>query len=330
MLDRVVLRAAGRIVGHLNIEPQVASQVAQFLLEAMLAIAVATAAIAEEEQPRGTPVLRPAEALPPPPNSVARQFADIRSAGQVHQALVAQNIVHAIGHQAVFRRDEIVVAHAHQSIGDGPARMMEIAQDLLLFRVDAQDGTGGASILVPQLGDVSELGVTMLVVARGFVLEGLPARQAELLEQHPPQGVHADREALVLQLFGQIGDRTIGPADAFIDRRTGRVLLDQSLQRRHEFGLRDASWLAAPLFFGRGPRPRPGEVEPGLPGHASRFRDRNQRAWPHRTSRHARLSRPQSRHTAAGPSQTVSDIRLASAAPYRPDNDSSRGPPSTD
>src|SRR5688572_13311353 len=36
MLDRIVLRAAGRIVGDLNVDPQVAGQVAQLLLEAML------------------------------------------------------------------------------------------------------------------------------------------------------------------------------------------------------------------------------------------------------------------------------------------------------
>jgi hypothetical protein len=142
------------------------------------------------------------------------------------------DVVHAVGHQALLRSDEIVVLHAHAAIGDGPARMVEIAQDFLLFRVDAQHGPVMLGVLGPQLSDVLELRVAMRIVARRFVLESLSTRQAQLLEQHSSQGIHSDLEALVLQLAGQIGDRAIGPTDVLIDWRTGRVLINERLHRR--------------------------------------------------------------------------------------------------
>ncbi len=59
----------------------VACQVAQLFLEAMLPMAVAAAAIAEQQQLRSTPVLPLSHPLPPSPDALARQFAVSCAAG---------------------------------------------------------------------------------------------------------------------------------------------------------------------------------------------------------------------------------------------------------
>jgi hypothetical protein len=58
VFDRIVFGAPGRVVRHLQVQPQVVGQVAQLFLEPMLAVAVAPAAVAEQEQPGRKAVVR--------------------------------------------------------------------------------------------------------------------------------------------------------------------------------------------------------------------------------------------------------------------------------
>src|SRR5262249_33948488 len=133
----------------------------------------------------------------------------------------------------------------------------EIAQNLLLFSVDTQNRPIAPLVECPQFGDVLELLIALRKVTGRLVFEGLAVRQAQLVEQDSPQGIHADLKAAVLQLFGQISGRTVRPTRAFVHCRTGRVMLDYCFYGRQQIRLSTASFLPAPLFFGRGLLPRP-------------------------------------------------------------------------
>lgn len=102
MLDGIVLRAAGRVVSHLDVAQPLGGQPAELLLEAMLAVAVAAAAVAQQQHARRVFVMRLPEFAPPSAQRVTHQVAGVRAPRQVHQRLVAHRVVHAIRHQAVF------------------------------------------------------------------------------------------------------------------------------------------------------------------------------------------------------------------------------------
>ena len=65
--------------------------------------------------------------------------------------------------------------------------MVEIAENLLLFRVDAEHRPGVPLVLPAEAGDAAELLVAVLVVAGRLVLVGLAAREAQFLEQDSAQ-----------------------------------------------------------------------------------------------------------------------------------------------
>lgn len=109
-----------------------------------------------------------------------------------------------------------MVPHPHAAIGERATRMIEIAQEFLLFRVDAEHGPSVPRVLGPELGEVTELRVAMLKATRRFVLERLPTREAEFVKQNPPQRIDANRKALALQLRHSTRDRAIRPADAVL------------------------------------------------------------------------------------------------------------------
>jgi hypothetical protein len=78
--------------------------------------------------------------------------------------------------------DEIVVLDNHAAVGERAARMEKIAENFLLFRVDAQDRPIPLHVLGSQLGDELKLLVTLRKATRLLVLEGLTARQTQLVE----------------------------------------------------------------------------------------------------------------------------------------------------
>jgi hypothetical protein len=92
-----------------------------------------------------------------------------------------------------------------------------------------------------------ELLVAARIVTGRFVFVSLATRQAEFVEEHPPQGIWPNLEAIALQRFNQIGGRTIGSADAFVHGRTGRILRDQRLDRC-QLRLATLAFLRPPFF----------------------------------------------------------------------------------
>ena len=264
--------------------------------------------------------MSPPQPLPPAPDRIAGQFAGVRAAGQIHQALVAQHVVHAVGHQALLGGDEIVVLHAHAAVGEGPAGMKEIAEDFLLFRVDAEHRPAVPLVLGPQLGDVLELLVAMWIVARRFVLEGLPTRQAQLLEQNSPQGIDADLEALVLQLLGQIGGERLVQR---MSSSTGEPAVSCSISASTagtNSGCATLAGLRPPFFSDAAVGLVLGQLLDVFRPMTNRVADRSRTSRRCTARRHAPASPLPPPHTAADPSPTATHTTSPSAARPRLDN----------
>src|SRR5947209_14134921 len=120
--------------------------------------------------------------LPPAPDRITGQPTRVGPTTQQHEALVASRVEDAVRHQPLLRGDKIVVLDDHAAVSQGPTPMEEIAEDLLLFGVDAQDRPIPPLVPGSQLGDESKLLVALGKATRRFVLERLAARQTQLVE----------------------------------------------------------------------------------------------------------------------------------------------------
>ena len=110
MFDRIVLRAVGRIVGDAQFDLQAVRQSLQVFLEQVVRGAVASAAIAQDQQARRGGVSRATVRLPPQSEAVAAEFARVVAGVQVEVGVLARQIVDAVRNQfAVSRAGEIVV-----------------------------------------------------------------------------------------------------------------------------------------------------------------------------------------------------------------------------
>ena len=157
------------------------------------------------------------------------------------------------------------------------ARVLELADQLLLLGVYADHRIGGALVGLDLLVDVPELRVPVRVP---LALDGLGvALQAEPLRpQQVADGVGADPVALAGQLVRQVAGRLRRPPQRR-HRITPLLRLDQGQQRRAQPGIQVGGLLAAPARparpaqrLGAGiqlidPQGHRGLADPGGPGH---------------------------------------------------------------
>ena len=116
---------------------------------------------------------------------------------QVDRGVLASQVVDAVRDQlAVARAAEVVVEGLDGLLGIGLAGAVEIPQQFLLFRVDADHGVARGLVLLPQPRDVLELGVAVGMVSHRFLLARRATPQLELPQQpsnRPPAGGRAQR-----------------------------------------------------------------------------------------------------------------------------------------
>ena len=99
MLNRIVLRAVRRVVGHADLDAQPAGQLLEVFLEQIHGRAVAAAAIAQHQQFLGLGIVGPALLVPPRCQAVTGQFAGVVAGVEVDEALVLPHIVETVGNK---------------------------------------------------------------------------------------------------------------------------------------------------------------------------------------------------------------------------------------
>ena len=224
MFDRIVLRAVGRIVGDAQFDLQVVRQSLQVFLEQVVCGAVASAAIAQDQQARRGGVSRAAVLLPPLGEAVAAEFAGVVAGVQVDVGVPARQIVDAVRNQfavsprwenrgRMFRRSARCRSgrRGESSPARRPSRPSK--KQRLLFRVDAEDRLARVLELAPQPGDVLELSVAIRMVSPRDLL---PCRAASDLELSQQTTDHAatGRSSRVDQPALQFSQRQVRPPHA--------------------------------------------------------------------------------------------------------------------
>jgi len=140
VLNRVVLRAVRRVMGHANLDAHPVRQLLEVFLEEIDGRAVAPAAIAQNQQFLGLGVVGLAFLVPPRRDAVTGQFAGVVAGIEVDEALVLPHIVETVGdHCARPCAAEVMVIGFDGPLRVDPAVTGEIAEQLLLLRIHADD-----------------------------------------------------------------------------------------------------------------------------------------------------------------------------------------------
>ena len=117
--------------------------------------------------------------LPPPRDAVAGELAGVVARPQAHVAEVTLQVVQPVGdHHPLGVAGEVVVESQQPLPRIDPAVAVEVANQLLLLGVHAQDRVVRVQVVPLDPGDVLELGVAVLVSAHVEVLLDLTAEVA--------------------------------------------------------------------------------------------------------------------------------------------------------
>src|SRR5262249_7311123 len=96
---------------------------------------------------------------------------------------VPPHVVDAEGHGPAFRHArEVVIIHLDGFSAPGPPPVLEVADQLLLLRIDADDRQPGGSERRPAGGDVPELLIAVWVLGTASPFLGALEREAHRLE----------------------------------------------------------------------------------------------------------------------------------------------------
>ena len=159
VLDRIVLGAVGRVVRDSDLDAKPVRQLLEFLLKHVSRRAVAPASVAQNQQFLGPRVVRSPVFFPPRRDAVAGQFTRVVAGVQVEKTLVPPHVVHPMrDHHARSRAAEIVIVDRDRPLCVDATLTVEIAEQLLLFRVDADDGQPGVQILLLETGYLPRTG----------------------------------------------------------------------------------------------------------------------------------------------------------------------------
>ena len=188
--------------------------------------------------------------LPPRREAVAGQLAGVVAGVQVDEAPVEPHVVDPVrDHRARSHAAEVVVVDLDRPLRLDRPVAVEVADQLLLLRVDADHRQAGRQVLPLEPGDVLELGVAVRM-ARPHrpLLQRLPPAVSVLAEQLRDD-VAADRRPQLGDPPGDLPPRQVGPSHLEPHRVAGGVVLEHL----EEVGLdrrvgRDQPLASAPLF----------------------------------------------------------------------------------
>src|SRR5207245_2075888 len=170
MLDLVPLTGPGREVTDGDRHARAGGQPLQFPLPSPHARAIAAAGVRGDEQRARASIPRAAHLLPPSPDRSHREGRRVVVNADTDPPGVAGKIVDPVGDSlAALRNQEVVDANRHGLAGRSPlaSRVLEVADQFLLLRIDGDDGLRGPLEPPDMVIDVPELGIAVRM-ARAF------------------------------------------------------------------------------------------------------------------------------------------------------------------
>jgi hypothetical protein len=174
VLDRVMLRAVGRIMRHPDIQSQPSGEVLQRLLEHLSVGGVAASAIAEQQQATGVRKVLAAMLAPPVGDTIAAKCTGVVTGVEVEIPVVPRYVITPMGNQFAFpRAGKIMVEDLDGRLGVGMTVSRTIPEQFLFLGVEADDRIPRRPIFSLELGDVLKLGVPIGVRPQRFLLADL-------------------------------------------------------------------------------------------------------------------------------------------------------------
>jgi hypothetical protein len=198
MFDRVVFRAVGRVVRDADLDADAVRQSLQILFEQILRRAVAASAVAFDHEAFGLRMGRAALLFPPQSDAVAAQLGGVVRRVEMDPGPVPRDVIDAVRDQlALACAGEVMVEGLDGLLREGHAGTMEITEQFLLLRVNADHGIARRCVLLPQLRDVFELRIAIGMMAHRLLLASRATTDSHLFEQppnHPSTGRRAPRD----------------------------------------------------------------------------------------------------------------------------------------
>ncbi len=120
-------------------------------------------------------------------NAFTGKLRRVVAAVQMQRRLISGKVVNAMRDDfAVRSAGEIVIVNNRRLDAVGHAVAVEISEQFLLFRVDADDGTSRFEVLLFELGDLFELCIAVGMLSHGPIL----LRLATTISVFPQQARH--------------------------------------------------------------------------------------------------------------------------------------------
>ena len=175
VLDGVVLGAVGRVVHHDNLHSYPVGEADEVLLDDMVGAGVGAASVAEYHQHPCVGIGR-TQMLPPAGlDVVAHELGGVVAGADGEVPSVSGDVVDAVRHDGPLGEGgEVVVERPGRSRAEHGALPLEVADKLLLLRVDADDRDAGLDANPLDLADFLELPVPPLDLAHRDVFAERP------------------------------------------------------------------------------------------------------------------------------------------------------------
>jgi hypothetical protein len=201
----------------------------QFHLPRPVPRPIAAPAVGLEQPPLGVRVAIAPLIQPPAPDRGGGKGRRLMGCPDPDIPSVPPLIVDAVGDTHADRIPaKIMIQHLATLATVAPARILEIADQLFLFPIDAEHGPALSQKPPPLLGQITELTITVGMMGSGLTF-AVGTQQKLLLPQQPSDGISSDVKSLTSQGPAQCPQRLMRPLQ-LLHRIACRGILHQSFQ----------------------------------------------------------------------------------------------------
>jgi len=234
MLNPIPFRRTGWIVSDRDGQPSFIRKLLQFLLPQPTAIAIRATPVSLDQQLGFTRIVPFSFLLPPSPNHIDRKLGSFMRRANPNETEVARHIIDPIGNRfAICIGEKIRRQNRQGLLPPGPARIFEIAHQLLFLRIDANCRLFGPQKFSAFASDIAHLSVAFSIVSFTESLAIDLQRVVQGFQQTPNRFVTCF-EAFATQGFRQFARRFVRPLQTADGIAEGRIL-EQLLQNFQDF-----------------------------------------------------------------------------------------------